>query len=78
MRVFQLFLRVIANHVRHAHTADGRLVCDTQDVERWLLELSHRMEEFKDMKEFLEWFATKPQTGAAVHYDRMLKEEIKK
>jgi hypothetical protein len=78
MRAFQLFLRLLAGHVRHARTADGHLVCSTEDVQRWLMELSNRIGEFNNMFEFLDWFETKPSTRAEMDYAQHLKQTIRK
>jgi hypothetical protein len=77
MRAFQLFLRVLAGHVRHARTSDGRLVCGTKDVQRWLMELSNRIGEFNNMLDFLDWFETTPQTKGDMDYAQHLKRQIK-
>lgn len=77
MRAFQLFLKLLAGHVRHARLADGHLVCSTEDVQRWLMELSNRIGEFNNMTEFLDWFETTPQTKGDMDYAQHLKRQIK-
>lgn len=78
MRAFQLFLKILAGHVRHARTSDGRLVCSTKDVQQWLLELSNRIGEFNNMMDFIDWFEKTPHTRAVgMDYAQHLKQQIR-